>query len=889
MGVFSIFSKKNKVKGSPAVGGSTRRPGPAEPLVKVAYGSTRRPGPAQWTLTTASGTRTMAPVMPHIRPSKPAPAPTKVSRKVFSEKKAVSTKIPSYTKIPSFAKSYPRVPGRTFVRDLSDTNLNRTFGTAKTGTQKAKDSVAIAKKARDPFEGLPSVNLPTVGKTTTANKPTPAAAPTIKPVEISQAAAKIKEAGSAVLSSETAKKVLPYAAGIAAGAAGIGAIVHAGKEPRKVQRRQTSAIPQGAETDRRGRIERRDSEHGQTGTKYMRGRVLPGEKFGKAETDKAFSAAVEKGAAARDVARGKEVNAGLENIPPAKELLAARNKELVKRKAGTSIGKGKFKGAAKVPTAPVPASVTVANMAEKLETEDRKSQTGEFHPSVTKKPRGRPRKLSGTGTVANKAAVAQAIPKAETKPIPFAPLVSSEYASKVAQEQSSTLPKSGFVEKRKVIRREPFDPKREPGYGNRKTGGRRIGDVDKPDKPVTEDVSKKIAANDARIAEINKQLAEKEKAAAPTPPTEKPGKTYRFRHPKKSPAATGGASVSSSARKIQKLLVREEPSGGQTITQEPAVDRKRRFVRREKAMAKAETRVGTSQALSTSMTSEERAARDRLISEHIKKKGVTVLPPAGKEIMEPEVPQKDVFAAARWEAEHKGRTVGKGKLKVKAPAVAATEKPISTRDRLLAEVAKQRKINEELRKGVTSPKISTTGNIKSKAPAAVVIRSPKLPAKAETTTPKPTVSITRKAGTSIGKGKLRPGKLGVAALLGVGAGALMSGQEAKASTGSYAAAAKAAGKSLYESGREYAKFGVGATIAARMPGALGAAARFGLGKALPVVGAVASIPTIVEAGQAGMGMFRAKREAEKERKASQAKYGTVAAATATRHARRGLK
>jgi hypothetical protein len=826
MGVFSKFGKKAKSlvfdKDPLGVIEKSRQPKSPEAYKKGVEDARR----SQWTTTTATGT---VPPVIKIASTAPktvttAPAP---SRKVFSTPKS-------------------KTP-RTFIRDLSDANLGKTFGTATTGTPRAKDTAKLAPsiKGGDSFSG-----------------PAPAPPSTAPPTPTSpKSPTETKVSGlpsMGAVTGEGIKKAGRYVAGAAVAAGAVVALASARKsEARKGERRGTERrVTTGTgpnELERRITETRRavagSDRRIQTGTEPVPASVIKGN--------------IDKALAERAAARESFIE---------KTALGVQKEHTEAKKAQEA---GEAARETKI-------QKTVAAIQEEHKPKVKMKVAGKL-PATVSEPMSpvitgqRPIKTPTT------AAPVQG-PTTSTVPV-AAP------AKRKGRPKKTAAPPVTKIDTPVGEPPKPAEPKVSVG-GAPKTASAAVAQG-KPAPSIAElsesEKAAKVKANEAKIAQLQKEM-EARKAAPKVPAEAKPKKTYRFRHPKKTPEVGGASSTLSVNEEIRKLTARETPSAG-TITEERAIDKKRRVVRRRREMEKASARVGVS--LSQAKI-DENEARKRAIEEHIKKKGVIKLPAATEEMMMPErfAPPKSLFAeAAAVEAAAADPVLGTRKLKVPAQAQ-PTQAPISSRAALEAELKKAQEENTKLRKVrmKKEPKIRTEDMpaAKATAPPTVIRRQGLPPLKAETPTgipPQPTPKAVE--GVRLGTRKI--GKAGALGAIAVGAGALAAGKEAKADSGSYTAAAKAAGQSLYESGRELAKFTMGATIASKLPGVLGTVGRFGVGRALPAVGVALAAHDIYQAGKEGVGIFRAKRAAEKERKTSQAKYGTTTAATATRHARERAK
>ena len=162
-------------------------------------------------------------------------------------------------------------------------------------------------------------------------------------------------------------------------------------------------------------------------------------------------------------------------------------------------------------------------------------------------------------------------------------------------------------------------------------------------------------------------------------------------------------------------------------------------------------------------------------------------------------------------------------------------------------------------------------------------------------------------GANVGENIKKPATGAVARTIkgGVKAGAVLTGLFALADAGVSAASehdpSKRVGKakealkeSVKHGGKEVAKWtaaGIGASL---LPGIAGTAATIGLTTVAPAyftykAAKEFTIPKLKELGAQVEGTMTSKREAKEEKKASQAKYGSVEAATKTRHAKEAYK
>ena len=136
-------------------------------------------------------------------------------------------------------------------------------------------------------------------------------------------------------------------------------------------------------------------------------------------------------------------------------------------------------------------------------------------------------------------------------------------------------------------------------------------------------------------------------------------------------------------------------------------------------------------------------------------------------------------------------------------------------------------------------------------------------------------------------------------------GAILTGLFALADAGVSAASehdpSKRVGKakealkeSVKHGGAEVAKWTAGGIAASALPGVLGTAATVGLTTVAPAyftykAAKEFTIPKLKELGAQVEGTMSSRREAKQEKKASEAKYGSVEAATRTRHAKEAVK
>jgi hypothetical protein len=162
-------------------------------------------------------------------------------------------------------------------------------------------------------------------------------------------------------------------------------------------------------------------------------------------------------------------------------------------------------------------------------------------------------------------------------------------------------------------------------------------------------------------------------------------------------------------------------------------------------------------------------------------------------------------------------------------------------------------------------------------------------------------------GSNVGENMKKPTTSKVARTIkgGVKAGALLTGLFALADAGVSAASehdpSKRAGKakkafkeSAAGTGKEVAKWTAAGMAASALPGVAGTVATLGLTTVLPAyftykAAKEFTIPKLKELGAQVEGTMTSRREAKQEKKASQAKYGSVEAATRTRHAKEALK
>jgi hypothetical protein len=162
-------------------------------------------------------------------------------------------------------------------------------------------------------------------------------------------------------------------------------------------------------------------------------------------------------------------------------------------------------------------------------------------------------------------------------------------------------------------------------------------------------------------------------------------------------------------------------------------------------------------------------------------------------------------------------------------------------------------------------------------------------------------------GANVGENTKKPATSKVARTIkgGVKAGALLTGLFALADAGVSAAsehdpskrvgAAKEAVKSsVKHGGKEVAKWTAAGLAASALPGVAGTIAAVGLTTVAPAyftykAAKEFTIPKLKELGVQVEGAMTSRREAKEEKKASQAKYGSVEAATRTRHAKEALK